>query len=549
MNHIQLLDEFEEIEWFTKDLTDKQVLEKLEEIFNNKFKNISQENYYGEYNDEVDLVEHVLAVHKIDDIQVAFNSNDDIAMWDDENTWEGKEVYDFILDELLTYNDNGTVDLVDNNDLKRLQDYRLKYVNKIKEQEELLGKKVIIDNKEYSVDEIGGNIVTLRDDSFQKDGGIPKYRDIELQEIRELISKQETDKVENTILPTEKEKISNHKNLQTQLSLFAAKEQEFADRIVEELNSLDTKYKGTFYIENLELKKWDHIKSNKRNLTITIKSKNCTGFDETSFTQFNTDKTDEIILRECVETNDFLKYINKDSDFSITITPDMLMVFYHNFDEKQFDLSIGKQNVLTSINNDDNTEIIDNPKIEKDIKEKKTREKLTNYVLHPEIPYEERLNYKITDNNLGVGTENERFRNNIEAIKTLKKCEEENRYATQEEQEILARYVGWGGLSNAFDKNKWSEAYEELNSLLTKEEFKLARDTVTTAFYTPPVVIKAMYKALENMGLEKGNILEPSCGIGNFIGLLPNNDKLKIYGVEKMIFLAELLGNYIKNHQ
>jgi len=154
--------------------------------------------------------------------------------------------------------------------------------------------------------------------------------------------------------------------------------------------------------------------------------------------------------------------------------------------------------------------------------------------LHPEIPYNERINYKITDNNLGVGTAKERFKNNIEAIKVLKRCEVEDRYATAKEQEILSKYVGWGGLSQAFDvhNTSWENEYNELKELLTTEEYEQAMETTLTAFYTPPVVIKSMYKALENMGLEKGNILEPSCGIGNFIGLLPNNDNLKIYGVE-----------------
>ena len=164
----------------------------------------------------------------------------------------------------------------------------------------------------------------------------------------------------------------------------------------------------------------------------------------------------------------------------------------------------------------------------------KRERNVDDYDLHPKVPYNERINYKITDNDLGVGTAKERFKNNIKAIKVLKKCEAEDRYATDEEQEILSKYVGWGGLSQAFDvhNTSWENEYNELKELLTKEEYEQAMETTLTAFYTPPVVIKSMYKALENMGFEKGNILEPSCGIGNFIGLLPNNDNLKIYGVE-----------------
>ena len=489
----------------------------------------TNENYYGEYNDEVDLVEHILAVYKIEQFQVAFNSNENITMWDDEREWEGKEVFDFIFDEILVYNEDDTVNLVDNNDLKKLQEYRQKYEEKEQELENLIDKKVVIDGIEYSVYDINGDIVTL------KNNDIPKWKEVSLDEIKSLLLEQEnTEEQEETktdTISTNKEK----SNEQEQLSLFVPREHELTDRILEEFNSLDTSYKGTFYVNSIELDKWEHIKSNKRNLTICIKSDKCTGFNETSFTQFNTDKTDEIVLRESVESNAFLKYLSQDKDFSITITPDTLMVFWHNFDEKQYDLSVGKDNILSSINDIDNTEIIDNPKQIETTVVKKTRDKVANYVLHPEIPYEERINYKITDDDLGVGKPRERFRNNINAIKVLKKLEEEDRYATLEEQEILSKYVGWGGLSKSFEKNSdWNKEYEELGNLIgfDSNEYEKAKESVNTAFYTPPIVIKAMYKALENMGLKKGNILEPSCAIGNFIGLLPNNDDLKIYGVE-----------------
>lgn len=154
---------------------------------------------------------------------------------------------------------------------------------------------------------------------------------------------------------------------------------------------------------------------------------------------------------------------------------------------------------------------------------------------HPEIPQESRRQYQITDEHLGEGTEKEKFRANIMAIQLLKKCEEENRFATPEEQEILAGYVGWGGLSDAFDETKpsWSTEYLELKTVLTEEEYAAARQSTLTAFYTPPVVISAMYQALENMGLKSGNILEPSCGTGNFIGRKPESlSDCKVYGVE-----------------
>lgn len=147
----------------------------------------------------------------------------------------------------------------------------------------------------------------------------------------------------------------------------------------------------------------------------------------------------------------------------------------------------------------------------------------------------EKINYHIEDNALGEGTPKEKVARNIEAIKTLKKLEQEDRLANKEEQEVLAQYVGWGGLPDVFDPNKdnWNEEYKELKELLTDDEYKSARSSTLTAFYTPPIVIRSIYKALENMGLEQANILEPSCGTGNFLGMIP--DKLhnsNLYGIE-----------------
>lgn len=165
----------------------------------------------------------------------------------------------------------------------------------------------------------------------------------------------------------------------------------------------------------------------------------------------------------------------------------------------------------------------------------KRKNKIEYFDLHPEIPISERNNYEIIDNNLGEGSKKEKYKRNIEAIKILKKCDEENRYATPEEQEKLAQYVGWGGIPEAFDsrKDEWLSEYNELKELLTEKEYKEAKSSTLTAFYTPPVVIKSIYKALKKMGLERGNILEPSCGVGNFFGLLPKElAECKMYGVE-----------------
>lgn len=148
---------------------------------------------------------------------------------------------------------------------------------------------------------------------------------------------------------------------------------------------------------------------------------------------------------------------------------------------------------------------------------------------------QEKHNYHIKDNLLGEGTPKEKVKRNIEAIKLLHKLEDENRLANFEEQNLLSKYVGWGGLPDVFDESKtnWSKEYYELKELLTDEEYKSARASTLTAFYTPPVVINAIYNTLKNMGVEQANILEPSCGIGNFLGMLPQEmQSSKLYGVE-----------------
>ena len=152
-----------------------------------------------------------------------------------------------------------------------------------------------------------------------------------------------------------------------------------------------------------------------------------------------------------------------------------------------------------------------------------------------EAPAADRHNFRITDDAIGVGGAKEKFRNNMAAINLLHELEIENRLATPEEQEVLSRYVGWGGLSMAFDEHNaaWSEEFKELYASLSPEEYRAAMESTLTAFYTPPVVIKAMYDALDRLGFSQGNILEPSCGTGNFFGLLPESmQNSKLHGVE-----------------
>ena len=167
--------------------------------------------------------------------------------------------------------------------------------------------------------------------------------------------------------------------------------------------------------------------------------------------------------------------------------------------------------------------------------EKTNRSRVQTFDLHPDIPMSERHTFDLASHEVEEVGKKERFRRNLMAIQLLKKCQEENRFATPDEQEILSKYVGWGGIPEAFDENNssWGTEYLELSTVLTPEEYALAKESVLTAFYTPPAVISAIYKAMEQMGFRDGNILEPACGIGNFIGMLPQSmQEVRMYGVE-----------------
>ena len=167
--------------------------------------------------------------------------------------------------------------------------------------------------------------------------------------------------------------------------------------------------------------------------------------------------------------------------------------------------------------------------------EQKKKSKAHSFDLHPDIPMAERHNFDLANNPVEEVNKKERFHRNYAAISVLKECQNENRFATPEEQIILSKYVGWGGIPEAFDERagSWQSEYTMLKNILAPEEYAAARESTLTAFYTPPEVSTAIYKAMEQMGFKEGNLLEPSCGIGNFIGMLPKSmENAKVYGVE-----------------
>lgn len=186
-------------------------------------------------------------------------------------------------------------------------------------------------------------------------------------------------------------------------------------------------------------------------------------------------------------------------------------------------------------------ELSEKKELDAPVWKRKQKAKAQTFDLHPEIPLADRYTFDLKNFELEEVGKRARFRRNTEAIRVLKQCEEENRFATPEEQKVLAQYVGWGGIPETFDENNaaWQSEYNELSQLLSDEEYQSARESTLTAFYTPPVVISAIYKVMEQMGFKEGNILEPSCGIGNFIGMLPQSmENSRVYGVEIDIISA-----------
>ena len=231
-----------------------------------------------------------------------------------------------------------------------------------------------------------------------------------------------------------------------QTSLFTPREDELANKICNIFNSFDTKYQNTFDISNVELQAWEHISSKKRNLTILLKSSLINEFadSENSFTYFNNDKTGEIKLNDCLKNNAFIQSLYKDKDFSISFTPNMIHIYWHNFDDKQFDLSIPSTKVIDESELDSKElDIIDEEV------SSITDEIDTNIIEYPKI------NYHISDDKVdhSFGAKS-RFEDNIKAIEILKELEHEDRFATLEEQDILSRYVGWGGIADVFDERK-----------------------------------------------------------------------------------------------
>lgn len=336
---------------------------------------------------------------------------------------------------------------------------------------DLIGKEIVIDNRRYLIESVGkiSGDVSMRDITFQNSVGFPINRVEKIGYVRRLLEQEQKE-----AQPEEKAESPVKPTTET-VAEYPAVENGFPyDVVVEKIKFDEPERKP----QGRDLKKI--LRSRLEN------AKGGAGY---------------AALKENIDT----LFMDKDGDSLVGIASDEWL----------------KQ--LADMSDDEFRKYTDNYQ----------KGRLNAYKLLPRST--ERRNYRITDDALGVGGAKEKFRNNLSAIRLLHDLQIENRLATPEEQETLAKYVGWGGLSMAFDEKNaaWANEYKELKAELSDEEYRAAMESTLTAFYTPPVVIKAMYEALDRLGFSQGNILEPSCGTGNFLGLLPDSmEKSKLYGIE-----------------
>ena len=343
--------------------------------------------------------------------------------------------------------------------------------DKTQDNSDLIGKKLSIDNRRYLIESVGkiSGDVSMRDITFQNSVGFPINRVEKVGYVRRLLEQAQKE------LPSE-EKTESHAEPTTET--------------VAEYSAVENGLPYDIVVEKIKFDEPEQ-KPQSHNLADTLRSRLETAKDSAG----------HAALQEDINT----LFMDKNGDSLVGIASDEWL----------------KQ--LAAMPDDEFRKYADSYQ-----KGTLNAYKLLNLSA-------DRRNYRITDDNLGIGGAKEKFRNNMSAIRLLHDLQIENRLATPEEQETLAKYVGWGGLSMAFDSNNaaWANEYKELKAALSDEEYHAAMESTLTAFYTPPIVIKAMYEALDRLGFSQGNILEPSCGTGNFLGLLPDSmEKSKLHGIE-----------------
>lgn len=422
----------------------------------------------------------------------------------------------------------------------------------VNENSELIGKELTLDNRKFvveSISKISGD-VSLRDVTFQETVGLPINRVEKLERIIELLAENsEQYKYEyhlgdtvyiganeyeiisldnNRVLLFDKDAPLIEKELSRDEFEKRAEENPYNDHLKVRIDSEEIKFDET--TENIQ-SYTDAFFVNKDNETVTWIYYNP---DSDAGGQYVTNQLSFTSVNKGAEnyktTDEFFDYLSSVANQTLADVGSEWFEATKSQFLQQPDYTDCSEQTMSAL-----IDIASKEKIAEVITpswEKKKVKRVSSYNLYPDIPMSERNNFNLRENKVEEVGKKERYKRNIEAIKVLKKCEAEERFATSEEQLVLSKYVGWGGIPEAFDENNssWST---ELSQLLSSDEYSSARESTLTAFFTPPEVITAIYKALEQMGFKDGNILEPSCGIGNFMGMLPASmQSSKIYGVE-----------------
>ena len=427
---------------------------------------------------EIDILRDVLSEMKMDDIGLSYVDHEIIAR-DRENEWRGTDFYRFLIEEAMTFDENGDLSgmamdeeiLADFKGLAEEKGVPVVSSSAVESQREqptnddLIGTELTIDNRRYRIESVGkiSGDVSLHDITFQNEAGFPVNRVEKISYIRRILEQ--------------------------------AQPQEEWMRQAKDL------------IDTFVREEYD---------------------------------TDEGADYHDLSRVDLAYTTTSDNVHELQISADLLHFRLDTYIDNRLSVSKQYQSLEDMVKNClpdlDFDELVSDAEMQAEaLEQKEAQAQLPPEKEKTETPAELRRNYRITDDALGVGSAKEKFRNNMAAIRLLHELQIENRLATPDEQEVLSKYVGWGGLSMAFDEHNaaWAAEYQELKAELSDAEYRAAMESTLTAFYTPPVVIKGMYEALDRLGFTKGTILEPSCGTGNFFGLLPESmGASRLYGVE-----------------
>ena len=462
----------------------------------NRMAGQNEPNALPVYDRETEILYDVLSALKIDDVVLEYDSAGLVAKDSMDNEWHGQEFYKFLVEEAFVFEDNGGVLGISDELLKEFTELSEHYGVPVKDNRVKEPYRGYLAVKAENPDSL---VLYQVGDFFEAYGGDAQKVAKALDLVVTSRSISDSERVPMVGFPQH--------TLEAYINMLS-----------------DRGYDVTVSaLENGERKEYTLTSQNKEDPT---ESKPIGRIE-----YLHTDGK----VRESIEyTSPYQleKDVKEENYYGVP----MSVVLY-----KQADGSVVPHEYITECDPPlQGFSVIDSPYLEPTTPvvpawEQPKKSKAQTFDLHPEIPMSERYNFDLAHNEVEEVNKKERFHRNYAAITVLKRCEQENCFATPEEQVILSKYVGWGGIPEVFDERAgaWQTEYAMLKNILTPEEYESARESTLTAFYTPPTVINAVYKAMEQLGFREGNILEPSCGIGHFIGMLPESMKNgRIYGVE-----------------